>query len=93
MTENIFVNTEELSSPENQAHGRAALILVESLLHGLIDRNILSLSEALEIVDTATEVRSEIGVEMDHAHMISRTSLYLLQAIGASLRADIPNQP
>lgn len=93
MTENISANLEDISSPENQAHGRAALILVESLLHGLIERNILSLSEALEIVDTATEVRSEIGVEMDDAHMISRTSLYLLQAIGASLRADNPSQP
>lgn len=45
-----------LSAHDADAHGQAALLLVESLVHGLIARSVISVTEAVEIVDVAAEV-------------------------------------
>lgn len=45
---------------KDSTHGAAALLLVESLIHGMIARSILSLPEAIEIVDVAVEVEREL---------------------------------
>lgn len=45
---------------KDMAHGAAALLLVESLIHGLIGRSILSLQEAIDIVDIAAEVERDL---------------------------------
>lgn len=43
------------------AHGQAALVLVESLIHGLCEKAILSTNDAVEILERA------VDVQLDHA--------------------------
>lgn len=64
------------------AHGHAALLLIESLIHGLVERSILTLAEGVEIVATAIDVQVDVaraadgaGAPMWHAHsLLSRMS-------------------
>ena len=52
-------NTPAANGPD--AHGQAALLLAESLLHGLVARALISPREAIEIVEIAADVQHEIG--------------------------------
>ena len=45
----------------HEASGEAALLLVESLIHGLVARSGLSLTEAVEIVQNAVDAQVEIS--------------------------------
>ena len=74
--------------PMPDAHGHAALLLVESLIHGLIERSVISVDDALDLVETANSVQIDAAEEADghgapmwHAHT-------LLTAIGQSLSHD-----
>lgn len=66
-------------------HGEAALLLVESLIHGLISRSSLTVSEAVDVVQVAIDVEDEIfrrrGVDSAESHLTS---------IVVSLRIDDP---
>lgn len=44
------------------AQGAAALLLVESLIHGLVANSALSIQEAIDIVDVATQVERELDI-------------------------------
>lgn len=44
-------------------HGQSALLLVERLIHGLLARSIISVTEAVALVETAVEVNAEIAAE------------------------------
>lgn len=70
------------------AHGQAALLLAESLVHGLIARKVLSVTDAVEIVDIAAEVKAEVAGDLGDSPANLRKSLGLLGAISASLRRD-----
>jgi hypothetical protein len=72
------------------AHGQAAMLLVESLLHGLIARSVISLADAVEIVETAAEVKEEIAFELGDDAQTRQTSITLLDSIRASLSNDLP---
>lgn len=74
---------------EPDAHGQAAMLLVESLIHGLIARSALSVREAIEIVEVAAEVKIEIGADLGDSPATMRRSLALLGAISSSLRQDL----
>lgn len=74
---------------EPDMHGQAAMLLIESLIHGLIARGVLSVADAFEIVDVAAEVKMEIGADLGDSPSTMRGSLALLSSIGASLRQDI----
>lgn len=52
-----------MSSPIGtpDAHGEAALLLVESLIHGLIERSVLSPAQAVEVIDIAADASVEIA--------------------------------
>jgi len=76
--------------PEPDAYGQAAMLLVESLIHGLIARSILSTADAVEIVDAAAEVCFEMATELGKLQDNSR-ALAILDAISASLNIDITN--
>lgn len=78
------------SAREPDAHGQAAMLLVESLIHGLIERSVLSVADAVEIVEVATEVKKAIGEDLGDSSATLNKSLQLLQAISDSLRPDIP---
>lgn len=78
--------------PEAGAHGHAAILLVESLIHGLVDKQVLSLADAVEIVDVATDVTIESGTELGMLPVTLQGTKNLLEAIGASLRLDLDGQ-
>lgn len=71
------------------AHGQAAMLLVESLLHGLIARQVLTVADAIEIVDVATEVRGDSDGDLTDSPTKLRRSVSVLTAISTSLRRDV----
>lgn len=74
--------------PEPDAHGQAAILLVESLIHGLVDRSVISIGDAMEVVEAAAEVKADIAADLgDSADTLDR-SLTILAAIRDSLRID-----
>lgn len=70
------------------AHGRGALLLVESLIHVLIEKSVISLADGLEAVDTAVEVSREIAKESGEPPGPNLPATTLLLKIGKSLEAD-----
>lgn len=76
--------------PAPDSHGQAALLLVESLLHGLIARKVIGVADATEIVTVAAEVKQEIADDLGDTPATLARSLTLLEAIGASLARDLP---
>ena len=81
-------NTAAAHGPD--AHGQAALLLVESLIHGLLQRRLITVADAVEVVDVAAEVKLDIAGDLGDSPANLRKSLALLAAIGASLRGDVP---
>ena len=75
--------------PEPDAHGQAAMLLVESLVHGLIARGVMTARDAVEIVDVAAEVKDDIGEELGDTPATKNRSLALLGAIRLSLTNDL----
>ena len=74
--------------PEPDAHGQAAMLLIESLIFGLIERSAMSVADAIDVVDAAAEVKVEIGADLGDSPETMARSLHLLAAIGHSLRMD-----
>ncbi|MHB8285207.1 MAG: hypothetical protein ACYDD1_11075 [Caulobacteraceae bacterium] len=72
------------------AHGQAAMLLVESLIHGLVARSVISVADAVEIVGIAGEVKEEIAEDLGDSPATMRKSLTILAAIGNSLAHDLP---
>lgn len=72
------------------AHGQAAMLLVESLIHGLVARSVISIADAVEIVGVAAEVKEEVAAEMGDSPATMERSLAILGAVGASLAIDRP---
>lgn len=70
------------------AHGQAAMLLVESLIHGLIEQHIITVARAVEIVDTAAEVKAEKADDLGDSPANLMESLKLLEAISFSLGRD-----
>ena len=68
------------------AHGHAAILLVECLIHELIDRKVLGVDSALGLVGSATEVAEEYAESPPGL----TTSVGVLNAIQASLAHDSP---
>jgi hypothetical protein len=64
-----------LSRPN--AHGEAALLIVESLLHILIERWILPVEDAVAALQTAIEVKTVNGVEAGEPRERMQASLDL----------------
>lgn len=72
----------------SDGHGRAALLLVESLIHGLCEDATLSAGRAVEIAERAIEVEFDQAEAADGAGAPLWRSHALLSAIAASLRVD-----
>lgn len=75
---------------EPDAHGQAAMLLVESLIHGLVSRSVISTEDAVDIVDTAAEVKAEMAIDIGEAPETLQRSLSLIESIGNSLQQDLP---
>jgi hypothetical protein len=73
--------------------GAAALLLVESMLHGLCEHAYFSIEQGLEIADRAVEVQYEkASISAGEARENWRTHA-LLKAISDSLRVDLKRLP
>ncbi len=78
-------------SPDLQdAHGQAALILVESLMHGLMEQCVLNVGDSVEVVESAIEVQAAIAEAADGASENMWRSHALLSTIATSMRRDLP---
>lgn len=78
----------EASRPDPDAHGQASLLIVESLLHGMIEKRLLTVEEAVEIMTAACEVKEEIASESVESVDTAEHSLDLIARITASLKID-----
>ena len=67
-------------------HGQAALLLVESLIHGLIGRRILSVQEAVHLLEVALDAQ----VAMAEVGRSLAPTTELLEALLRSLEIDLP---
>ena len=70
------------------AHGQAAMLLVESLIHGLISKKLITAADAVEIVEIASDVKVDKAVDLGDSTANLVESLKLLEAISASLNRD-----
>ena len=74
--------------PSSEAHGHAALLLVESLIHGLCEKSTLTTDEAVEIVERAVNVQADQAEAADGAGAPMWQSHALLSSIATSLKID-----
>ena len=72
------------------AEGQAALLLVESLIHGLVERSVITIEDAIEIVETAEEVMVDLAVDLGTP---ADSTMALLAAIRQSLESSRGEQP
>ncbi|MCL6250832.1 hypothetical protein M3P36_07215 [Altererythrobacter sp. KTW20L] len=89
--ENVPVNHAKTETPD--PHGNAALLLVESLIHGLCEKSLLSTGEAIDIVERAVEVQAENLTAADGADSSIQRSHTLLSSIASSLQRDDFDDP
>lgn len=87
-----FVATQCLmrSGQEPDAHGQAALLLAESILHALVDSGTLTNREAITVVRTAAEVKLEVATAEGESTVRMNESLDLLARMANSFEADEP---
>jgi len=76
-------------SLEPDAHGQAALLLAESILHALVETKTLTVAGVLSIVETTCEVKVEVAEQTGESSKRMEESLRLLQAISTSFKADV----
>lgn len=74
--------------PEPDAHGQAAYLLFESLIHRLIADEVISNVAAIEIVQVAAEVTIEIADEVGDTPRTLKRSLDILRQLQTSLKTD-----
>jgi predicted kinase len=73
------------------AQGAAALLLIESLIHSLLDNGALTQDQAMEAIDSALQVKEESVDDATRATATTRRSLVLLQKIYGSVAArEVP---
>lgn len=77
----------------SDSHGQAALLLVESLIHGLCEQAIIRTTGAVEIVERAVEVQAELAAEADGAAAPMWRSHALLSSIATSLKGEGDGDP
>lgn len=73
--------------PQPEAQGQAALLLIESLIHSLLDNGSLTKPQALEVFDSAMQVKEESADEDKEPGHVLRRSLALLSAMRNSIDA------
>jgi hypothetical protein len=78
---------------EPDAHGQAALLLTESLIHILVENRALTSAQAVDVVHTAAVVKAEVAKAAGESTSRMLESLALLSHIEDSLQADEPIGP
>lgn len=72
---------------EPDAHGQAALLLAESILHGLVEAELVTAKQAASIIRTAIEVKVEVAEMVDESKGRMEQSLRLLAGVERSVSA------
>ncbi len=75
---------------DSEGHGRAALLLVESLIHDLVANSTLSVSQAVSIVTIALDAQDAITGDAVAPTPSMQKAADLLTALAQSLRIDLP---
>jgi hypothetical protein len=78
---------------EPDAHGQAALILAEAMLHALVDMKTMTTQQALDIVSSAEEIKTEVAALSGESETRMHESLELLKRIGISIERDAGDPP
>lgn len=73
---------------EPDAHGQAALLLTESLIHTLVENSTLTNTEAVELIRIAAEVKVEVATAAHESDGRMRESLELLSKMASSFATD-----
>jgi hypothetical protein len=81
------------SAGEPDAHGQAALILAEAMLHALVDMKTMTTQQALDIVSSAEEIKTEVAALSGESETRMHESLELLKRIGISIERDAEDPP
>jgi hypothetical protein len=74
-------------------YGMAALLLTESLIHGMCENKIISTGQAVDIVKRAASVQHERATQAEHGSASKWRSHDLIVKIAKSLRADLKLTP
>ena len=74
------------SAPAVDPHGRAALLLVESLIHALVEKAVISRGEAIDIIDIAVDVEAALA---DAAEVDGFLEKSLLAPLATTFRIEI----
>lgn len=75
------------------SHGQAALLLVESLIHGLIERSVITRQIGLNIIETAISVQGDVARAADGTADPMWHAQSLLTRIAESLEIDLRESP
>lgn len=75
------------STPTNDRPGQAALLLVESLMHALLERGVISREDFIEVIEGAAEVDHELRVAKASPPADSNGSL--LHPLAAAFRREL----
>lgn len=82
----------EIDSPavvvEPDAHGQAALLLTESLIHLLVDKRMLTIAEAVEVIEVAADVKFQVATAAGESKARMEESLELLRKMCVSFETD-----
>ena len=73
---------------EPDAHGQAALLLTESLIHTLVENSTLTNVDAIELIRSAAEVKVEVATAAHESEGRMQESLALLSKMASSLESD-----
>ena len=81
-----------ISLQDFAASGQAALLLTESLIHSLISSSVITVADAVDIVEIAADSGQEILDNKEGSQPIIKKAIDLLEAIRASLMYDLPEK-
>lgn len=73
---------------EPDAHGQAALLLAESILHTLVESGAMTFGQAIAAARAAAEVKVEVAAEAGESKKRMNESIDLLNLIASSLETD-----
>jgi len=74
--------------PEPDAHGQAALLLTESLIHTLVESSAITNVQAIELIRIAAEVKVEVATAAHESKSRMQESLALLSKMANSFESD-----
>lgn len=90
MTHDIKLSTtHDASQDTSDAYGRAALLLVESLIHQLCENAMLNADDSLSVAERAADIQDERAKDSQKDRASMFRSHALLAAIVTSLRAEV----